>query len=331
MEERTDRHDGVLDSGIWLPETGGPRECDGEFPARDPEGPAGSFRRRHRLAFWLFLATGASMFVVGMVPGASAIELIVGWDSLKPAEKQQAPWNGLLYAGALLAILGAHEMGHYLQSRRLGVPATLPFFIPLPISPFGTMGAVILQDGRAANRRMLFDIAVTGPLAGLVLAIPIAYVGIQQSEIRTFVPGQSGQYGNPLLMQWMVALAQRPLGPNEDVLLNPLLFAGWVGIFITALNLLPVGQLDGGHILYTLIGRQAHHVAVGVLVLAVAYMVYSSYYAYVVVVGLLLLMGPKHPPTADDRVPLGPLRHIVGWLTLAFIVVGFTPMPIVMG
>jgi membrane-associated protease RseP (regulator of RpoE activity) len=179
---------------------------------------------------------------------------------------------------------------------------------------------------------MLFDIAVSGPIAGLVVAIPVAWFGIQGAEVQPIPPGVvSIEYGEPLLLQWIIVALKGPLPEGHSVILNPLLFAGWVGIFITALNLLPVGQLDGGHILYTLVGRKAHVVAMGVIIAAVAYMVYASYYAYIVIVSLLLLMGPRHPPTADDLVPLGPLRHVIGWLTLAFIVIGFTPMPIVTG
>jgi membrane-associated protease RseP (regulator of RpoE activity) len=328
MEDHAARHDDLLGSDIWLePEATDSME---EEPPGVMSAAAG-IRPRQRLALWLFLATAASMFIAGMNPGDTGLGLIPVWDRLTADQRHEALINGLTYAVALLAILGAHEMGHYLQSRRYRVPATLPFFIPLPISPFGTMGAVILQDGRSANRRMLFDIAVSGPLAGLVLAIPIAYAGIVQSEMKTIPPGGGYiRYGDPLVIQWMAEwIKQEPVGDGRDLILNPLLFAGWVGIFITALNLLPVGQLDGGHLLYTLIGRRAHWVAVAVLALGVGYMVYTNYYAYVIVVGLLLLMGPRHPPTANDNVPLGLMRHVVGWLTLAFIVVGFTPMPIV--
>jgi membrane-associated protease RseP (regulator of RpoE activity) len=219
-------------------------------------------------------------------------------------------------------------MGHYLQAKRYGVPASLPYFIPLPISPLGTMGAVIVQGAGVANRKMLFDIAIRGPLAGLVVALPIAYIGVLQVTQIAVPDAGAPIYGDPLLLRWMIELVHGPLGEGEEVVLNPLLFAGWVGIFITALNLIPIGQLDGGHILYTLIGRRAHLVARLLLLGAVAFMIYTRDPAYGLIVLLLFIFGPLHPPTANDRVPLGWPRVLLGWLTLAFILIGFTPHPI---
>ncbi len=237
--------------------------------------------------------------------------------------------NGPVYAAAAISILLAHEMGHFLQAVRYRVPASPPMFIPMPfLSPFGTMGAVIAQAGGVANRKALFDIAISGPLAGLVLALPITWIGLQEAKILTPDPtAQSLIFGDPLILQWMIALTHRPLVAGEEIGLTPLLFAGWLGIFITALNLIPIGQLDGGHILYTLIGRRAHRVAMLLIATAVGFMIYTQDLGYLVMLLLIWKMGPKHPPTADDSVPLGPVRITLGWLTLAFIIVGFTPRP----
>jgi membrane-associated protease RseP (regulator of RpoE activity) len=238
--------------------------------------------------------------------------------------------GALQYAGLVMSTLLFHEMGHYLQARRYNVPASLPYFLPMPVSPLGTMGAVIFQGAGVADRKQMFDIAISGPLAGLLIALPVTYFGVLHTHIVQTPPDQATiAFGDPLIIKWMVAIVHRPLNPGEDVALTPLLFAGWVGIFVTALNLIPIGQLDGGHILYTLIGRRAHVVALALLVGAMAYMVITRYFAYGLIVILLLLFGPRHPPTADDTVPLGPFRVVLGWLTLAFIVVGFTPTPIV--
>ena len=135
-------------------------------------------------------------------------------------------------------------------------------------------------------------------------------------------------FGNPLLLEWMYESIHGPLPPQHDMLLNPYLFAGWVGIFITGLNLIPIGQLDGGHLLYTLIGRSAHLVSYAILGSAVTYMVYTSNYSFALMIVLLLLMGPRHPPTADDSVPLGGFRILIGWLSLSFVIVGLTPEPL---
>lgn len=245
--------------------------------------------------------------------------------------------RGLQYAVAVMAILVAHELGHYFQALRYRVPASPPFFLPMPFSPIGTMGAVIFQSPGYADRKAMFDIAISGPLAGLVLALPCAWFGVAglaefgiDAARTVFVnPEDAGLvFGDPMILQWMYEFHFGPLAADEQVMLNPLLFAGWVGIFITALNLLPVGQLDGGHILYTLIGRKAHWVAYGVIASAAGWMIYSHDLAYGIFLLLLLKMGPKHPPTRDDTVPLGATRTVLGCATLAFLIVGFTPQPI---
>lgn len=300
------------------------------------------FRRRTKLALGLFLATCVSTFVVGLNVGdlggilSPLLWRILVFSGAHLLEFGRFPEgfgavvaNGFVFSGCLMGILLAHEMGHFLQALRHKVPATLPFFIPFPISPFGTMGAVIIQDGGKANRRQLFDIAVSGPIAGLLLALPIAWYGVSTSIVVNRV-GVGPSYGDPLLLRWIVEAVHGSYGPNQDILINAPLFAGWVGIFITALNLLPVGQLDGGHILYTLVGRKAHYVAYLVLGAAFAWMAYTQQLHYALIVVLLLVFGPRHPPTANDNVPLGVWRMALGWLTLAFVIVGFTPTPILM-
>lgn len=240
--------------------------------------------------------------------------------------------NGLTYAIAVLVMLGAHEAGHYLQARRYKVPASLPLFIPMPIGPLGTMGAVIFQQPGVADRKSMFDIAISGPLAGLAIALPLNWWGIRHSEIITIQPGSAG-WTNPRLVEWMIAWIHRPLLPGEDIALNPILFAGWVGIFITALNMVPIGQLDGGHILYCLVGKKAHSIARTLYFGFVAFVIlqilqgHAEYSAWSLMLILVWFMGTRHPPTANDDVPLGLTRIVLGWLTLAFILVGFVSSP----
>jgi len=297
-------------------------------------------RRRRRgtrkwLILFLFVATCASTFFVGMTPGDGprVYEL---WRDGQLNTVSDAQWtaylrDGVTFSCAVMLILFAHEMGHYLQSRRYGVPATPPFFIPMPITPFGTMGAVIFQEPGVADRKALFDIAVSGPLAGLIFALPITYFGLLESNVIGFRPvAEEIVYAAPPIMRWMIDFVHPQLAANEMLEDTPLLFAGWVGIFITALNLIPIGQLDGGHILYTLIGKRAHRVALLLLWGGIAYMFFSGNYSYILIFVLLMFFGPRHPPTADDRVPLGITRTVLGWLTLCFIFVGFTPQPIMM-
>ena len=297
-------------------------------------------RPRVVLPMLLFVATCVSTFVVGgdMFGVTTSVRQLVDQEDGQRVFQQvtvvdwgaSLTWlNGFKYSAALMAILFAHEMGHYLQARRYGVPASWPWFIPMPSPPMGTMGAVIAQASGYADRRQLFDIGISGPLAGLVLAIPICVLGLRNCEVKIPDPGQvTMTFGDPLILQWLADLVIGPRPAGAELWLNPFLHAGWVGIFVTALNLIPIGQLDGGHILFCLIGRKAHVIARNLLWLAVAYMALTKNWSYGFMVFLLFMMGAKHPPSRDDSVPLGRFREVLGWLTLCFVFVGFTPVPI---
>lgn len=268
-------------------------------------------RRMYSWSVILFFAACASTWYIG---GQSP----TGFDNTA----------GMTYSAAVMGILLAHELGHYLQALRYGVPASPPMFIPMPLPPLGTMGAVILQGSGFANRKVLFDIAISGPLAGLMIALPVAWWGLQSSTVMTIAPTQGALiFGDPLILEWMYELRHGPLAPNQEVVLNPLLHAGWVGIFITAVNLVPIGQLDGGHILYTLIGRKAHWVAYGIVAGAVSWMVATKNPTFMLMILLLCGFGLRHPPSSDDTVPIGKFRTALAWLTLAFVPIGFTPVP----
>ena len=239
--------------------------------------------------------------------------------------------HGLAYAVPLMIILTCHEFGHYLQARRYRVPASLPYFIPMPGPPLGTMGAVIAMRANMGNRRALFDIGISGPLAGLVPALIFSVVGLHWSTVESIerLPLQHTTiYGEPLLFQWLIAWIFGPLPPDKTVVIHALGLAGWVGIFITALNLFPIGQLDGGHVLYAILRRKAHFVASALLLGCIAVVLYSRSYQWLLMLMLLVLIGPNHPPTADDEQPLGTPRIVLGWATLAFLIIGFTPTPI---
>lgn len=302
-----------------------------ESPPQQP--PLREVRRRRLLPLLLFLATCLSTFVVGAEMFGRSRLVISSFPGEVPrieVEVASMVFGGLQYSLGLMAILVAHEMGHFLQARRYGVPASWPWFIPMPFSPLGTMGAVIVQASGHADRKQMFDIGISGPLAGLMLALPLTVFGLHDSQIINVDRFGGGfSFGNPPLLTWLAEWHfGRPLLPNEDVVMTPFLHAGWVGILVTALNLMPIGQLDGGHILYGLIGRKAHRVAVILLWTAVFWMFNTGNWSYSAIVILMLLTGARHPPTRDDSVPLGRVRRVLGWLTLAFVLIGFTPKPI---
>ncbi len=262
----------------------------------------GPIRRQWRLPLLLFIATCLSTLSVG------------GW----------------VFALCLMTILVCHEAGHYVQARRYGVFATYPYFLPMPFSPLGTFGAVIAMDRRIRDRKALFDIGITGPLAGLVPTLIFCAVGLCCfSEPRVVVPADLAypRFGAPLLFEFIGWLRFGPMPEGREIVMGSMAFAGWVGLLVTSLNLFPIGQLDGGHVLYALLRRRAHAVAVSLLLAAIVAIVWLEYYWWTLMVVLLAAIGPKHPPTSDDGVPLGRWRVVLGWLTLAFLIVGFTPNP----
>ncbi len=236
--------------------------------------------------------------------------------------------NGLWYSVAILSILLAHEMGHYMMCRRYGVPATLPFFIPFPLlNPFGTMGAVIQMKGVIPSRQALFDIGAAGPLAGLVVTLPAVFLGLEWS---TVVPvstlADSGMtLGESVLFKALTFLTLGPVPEGYDVMLHPVAYAGWAGLFVTALNLLPIGQLDGGHIVYAMLGPKSRIVT---LIFIGAMVVLTFFYSgWALLVVLLILLGRRHPTPWDDWTPLDKRRKLLGVVVMILFVLSFTPMP----
>lgn len=289
-------------------------------------------RRRRLIPAVLFVLTLMSTFFVGVTHwNPTAIEMFDVMNiSLDMRKMILQNWEtGLIYMFAVVLILLLHELGHFIGTIIYRVPASFPIFLPFPINPIGTLGAVIAMHGMAANRKQIFDIGIAGPIAGLVPAIPIAYWGVSQLDLTTQPLGGIG-FRLPLLMHWFAEWLQVPGYTSGEVVwlsqLNPLFVAGWVGMLITGFNMMPIGQLDGGHVTYTLFGRKAHLIAKTTVVLIVAFMVYHQNFLLLLMVLLLLLVGTDHPPTRDDRVPLGPFRYGLGLLSLAIPILCFPPM-----
>jgi membrane-associated protease RseP (regulator of RpoE activity) len=236
---------------------------------------------------------------------------------------------GIPFSFTLMTILLVHEMGHYLTARRHGVAVTLPYFIPMPISFIGTMGAFIRIRQQIPTKRALIDIGASGPLAGFVVAIVAVAVGLPLSEpVATGAENLSGglKLGDSLVFLGLVKLFGAPMPEGTDLMLHPAAFAGWVGLFVTCLNLLPVGQLDGGHVAYAVWGRRQRLISRGVVGALVVAGVFG-WKGWLVWGGLIFLLGTGHPPTMDEYRPLDPTRRRLGWLSLVVFVLTFTPTP----
>ena len=306
------------------------------YPSELPPAPPTVFYDRYRrktvLPLLLFMGTCLSTFFVGAAkwsPVGPFFKAIVDWDFFDIRILMLANWDtGLAYMFFVILIIWLHEMGHFVATLIYRVPASYPFFLPLPINPIGTMGAVIAMHGHTADRKQIFDIGLAGPIAGLVAAIPIAWFGVAQLDLTTQAFGGIG-FRLPLLMEWFAQWSEVPGYQVGDVVwlsqLNPMFVAGWVGMLITGLNMMPVGQLDGGHVTYTLFGKAAHWIAKGTMLFAIAFMVYYQTLMMILMVVLLLLIGTEHPPTRDDHVPIGWFRWTIGLASLAIPVFCFPP------
>ena len=242
--------------------------------------------------------------------------------------------QGLMFAGALLAILTAHEAGHYVACRRYRVDATLPFFIPAPpLFLAGTFGAFIKIKSPIPSRRALFDIGVAGPLAGFVVALPIAVAGILtlQPAPPVIDTGSAIYFNDPLLFR----LIARALGVNlSNAAANPFYLAAWIGLLVTSLNLMPVSQLDGGHATYSVLGRRIHkwlgYAAFAIMsTLAVlGWMWHNSPSGFLYSVLLAVLLRVRHPQAGDETEQVGRARLVVAILTLLVFILSFMPFPI---
>jgi Zn-dependent protease len=305
-----------------------------QTPAEPPHRPPRA--RRIALPIGLFIVTCFSTFWVGASQWQPTGFLEPG--TLMPVRQALIRnWDqGLIYMACVLAILLTHEMGHFLATVRYGIPASLPFCLPFPISPIGTLGAVIGMDGMKADRKEMFDIGLAGPLAGLVVAVPIMWIGIQQLDLTQEGHGLFA-LECPLAVRMTLDYVQPPgyqpgakIWPSQ---LNPYFMAGWVGLLITGLNMLPVSQLDGGHVIYTLLGKRAHWVARGFMVVTVAYIFvdFAQAFGWTLMVVLILLIGTDHPPTRDDYVPLGWFRTGLGYASLLIPILCFAPRALMVG
>ena len=297
------------------PDDSSRRELEALLGHRRPQPP-------RRLQMLLYLLTCLTTFAAGAVGWEP---LMLGLDDAGIASAVAAHWDrGLLYMVSVMAVLTAHEAGHFVAARIHGIPATLPFFIPMPVLLTGTLGAVIGMEGSRANRRELFDIAVAGPLAGLVVALPLLTLGLLEGTT-----GQSNPFALAPLATWIQGLVRPDLPTGTTVSPNALFMAGWVGLLVTGLNMLPVSQLDGGHICYAVFGpRFGNWVARGALITSILAVIVTGRTNWVALVVIVTFLGVDHPPIRQEREPIGGFRTALGLAMFAIPVLTFMPEPL---
>jgi Zn-dependent protease len=234
--------------------------------------------------------------------------------------------TGIPASLTIMSILGIHELGHYFMARRHGLETTLPYFIPVPFG-FGTFGAIIRIRTPWQNRKALFDVGIAGPLAGLIVALPLFFLGLMISPHQLPIP-EGTPLGSPLLLRWMenAVYAIRGIPEHHEIYVNAMTFAAWFGLVVTGFNLLPVGQLDGGHVAYAVLGRWARILGIVVLgtLVILGIWAWSGWYMWA---AFIFLSGWQHPAPLNALAPLDRKRILLGLLAFVLIVLLFTPAP----
>jgi membrane-associated protease RseP (regulator of RpoE activity) len=278
----------------------------------------------------LFALTLATTTLMGAFQYAAFLDDFRGSATL-PMAFASLLVRGLWYSGTVLAILGCHELGHYFACRYYDVDASLPFFLPLPPPfPTGTLGAVIRIREPFPNKRALFDIGIAGPIAGFVITVPALFVGIAMSHLvaipDTFVGYELGEPPLFKLASWLIWGTQ---AEGYSLNLHPMAFAAWFGMLATALNLFPIGQLDGGHISYSVLGHRSVYVTFAMVgVVAIMAVFTTSWVVFAVLtIAMLFLFGPRHPRVFDEHVPLDRTRLMLALFAVMMFVLCFTPAP----
>lgn len=245
---------------------------------------------------------------------------------INPLKEPGKIYKGLPFALTLMTILLGHELSHYFASRKHNTKATLPYFIPAP-TIIGTFGAFIKMKSPIVTRKALVDIGASGPIAGFIISVVVSLIGLSFSKVVAVreTGGVLG-LGNSLLFSFLSSIILNYQPGSQDILLHPVAFAGWIGLFVTSLNLIPVGQLDGGHIAYALLGEK-HIYLSNVLILVMIFLGLLLWEGWAIWAVLLLILGLRHPPVLYWEVSLDYKRRFIGWLTLVIFVFTFIPVP----
>ena len=268
---------------------------------------------------WVHYALFAATFLTTTIAGSLQ-------KGINPLQQPRGLLEGLPFSCTIMIILLGHEMGHYLTSRYHRVPATLPYFIPAP-SFIGTFGAVIKMRGAIWDRRTLLDIGASGPIVGFLLALPALIIGFALSPV-VGAGQEAGGFvlGDSLIVILIGFLTKGNLPDSVNVVLHPIGFAGWLGMFVTSLNLLPVGQLDGGHISKALFPKNSDTLA-RVVHMGLFLMGFLFWEGWLIWAFLLVFLGVRHPPVMLPHIELGPKRRRMGYAAIAIFVLTFVPSP----
>ena len=283
-------------------------------PGFAPAGPRVPPRRKVALNVVLFLATVMTTTFAGALLA-----------EVNPIADPGLIYKGIPFSFALMSILLSHELGHYLMSRYHRVEATLPYFIPAP-TMIGTFGAVIKMKSNVPDRRALLDIGAAGPIIGFIVSIPCLIIGLRLSEVRLGMEGGM-TFGTSLMLEF-VARNLFPSAPEGHVIyLHPVALAGWLGLLVTMMNLLPMGMMDGGHIAYALFGKWHYHISRAVVVIMLVMGMYG-WVGWAVWGTLNVFFGLRHPPPTYPDIPLDGRRKLVAAATAVILILTFVPIPI---
>lgn len=281
----------------------------------------------------LFILTIASTFIVGLTWGANYIfaEKIVSTDYFDPGFNlffdSRVLALAVLYAFVLLLILVGHELGHYLVCKHYKLETTLPYFIPAP-TLIGTLGAFIKIKSPIATKKQLFDIGIAGPLTGFLLSLPAIIAGVALSKSVNMMPRtETISLGEPLIFKIFVLVFFGKSGSNFDIILHPVAFAGWVGALVSALNLFPIGQLDGGHIVYAIFGNKSRKLLAFIIPIFI-FMGLFLWVGWLFWVFVIMLLGLKHPMIASEEERINSFRLGLGLAALLIFVLCFIPDPV---
>jgi len=277
-----------------------------------------AIKRRHwSIHLVLFVLTACTTTVVGALYANQKTDSWLGFFL-----------SGWVFSVPLMAILLVHEMGHYLTGRRRRLLVTLPYFIP-SIPPLGTFGAFIKIQSPIPDRNVLMEVGALGPISGAVVAIPLLALGLFASEIQPQTTGGTGfAFGSSIILELLCLLRFGEFSFNATILLHPTALAAWFGLFVTAMNLLPIGQLDGGHVIYALFGPRWARI-IGVVVfgalIPLGVLFWPGWFIFAI---LVLFLGLRHPPPLNPYMPLDTRRRVLGWVAVLLFILTFIPVPV---